>query len=139
MIILRSTVHDEFDGSDNAYLDTQYLSFRKRLVELYSNMSRILYTDDNEDPFKNLLTAFSQIENADNRFIKETMAAVAEKNVKEIGISSLLLVNRLFTQSCRMQIYGLKDVLLSSEQVTVFDHAIDWQVWLDKNRKEKVS
>ena len=33
---------DEFDNSDNEYLNFQYKLFRKRLVELYHNMGRIL-------------------------------------------------------------------------------------------------
>ncbi len=37
----------------------------------------------------------------------------------------LVLVNRLFTQSCRMQIYGMKDLLLTQEQITHFDRAMD--------------
>jgi phosphate:Na+ symporter len=40
-------------------------------------------------------------------------------------IASLLLVNRLFTQSYRMQIYGMKDLLLVQEQISHFDSAID--------------
>jgi phosphate:Na+ symporter len=40
-------------------------------------------------------------------------------------IASLVLVNRLFTQSCRMQIYGMKDLLLTQEQITHFDRAMD--------------
>jgi phosphate:Na+ symporter len=40
-------------------------------------------------------------------------------------IASLLLVNRLFTQSCRMQIYSLKDLLLSQEQINNFDRDVD--------------
>ncbi|MDX1399847.1 MAG: Na/Pi symporter, partial [Oceanospirillum sp.] len=33
---------DEFDGSDKEYLNAQYVLFRKRLVELYHDMSHIL-------------------------------------------------------------------------------------------------
>jgi phosphate:Na+ symporter len=40
-------------------------------------------------------------------------------------ISTLLLVNRLFTQACRLQIFGLKDILLSQEQINDFDHEMD--------------
>jgi len=116
---------DEFDGSDNAYLNTQYKLFRKRLVELYHNMSRILAMDDKEGQYSRLLATFAQIEDADNRFIKNTLNAVAEKKVQEMEIASLLLVNRLFTQSCRMQIYSMKDSLLSQEQVNDFDRAMD--------------
>jgi phosphate:Na+ symporter len=116
---------DEFDGSDNGYLNTQYKLFRKRLVELYHNMSRILNIEDMEDQYRSLLAAFAQIEEADNRFIRSTLNAVTEKKIQDMEIASLLLVNRLFTQSCRMQIYSLKDLLLPQEKINSFDFAID--------------
>ena len=116
---------DEFDGSDNGYLNTQYKLFRKRLVELYHNMSRILNIEEKEAQYRSLLASFVQIEEADNRFIRNTLNAVTEKKIQEMEIASLLLVNRLFTQSCRMQIYGMKDLLLPQEQINNFDSAID--------------
>jgi phosphate:Na+ symporter len=116
---------EEFDGSDNPYLNIQYKLFRKRIVELYLTMGRILGMDSKEDQYRSLLTAFIQIEEADKRFIKNTMEAVAEKKIQEMEIASLVLVNRLFTQSCRMQIYGMKDLLLTQEQITHFDRAMD--------------
>lgn len=72
-----------------------------------------------------MLATFAQIEDADNRFIKNTMKAVAEQKVQEIDIASLLLVNRLFTQACRMQIYVMKDMLLPKEQAGDFDRALE--------------
>lgn len=122
---------DEFDGSDNVYLNAQYMFFRKRLVELYHNMSRILGMDDKQSQYRSLLTSFAQIEEADNRFIKNTLNAVAEQKIQEMEIASLLLVNRLFTQSCRMQIYSMKDLLLSQEQVNDFDRAMDLKMAVD--------
>jgi phosphate:Na+ symporter len=74
---------DEFDGSDNTYLNAQYKLFRKRLVELYHNMGRILNTQDQEGQYRSLLTSFVQIEEADNRFIKNTLNAVAEKKYRK--------------------------------------------------------
>jgi phosphate:Na+ symporter len=128
---------DEFDGSDNAYLNVQYKLFRKRLVELYHNMGRILNTEHQESQYRSLLTSFVQIEEADNRFIKNTLNAVAEKKIQEMEIASLLLVNRLFTQSCRMQIYSMKDLLLSQEQINNFDRAMDAKEIMDAE-KERV-
>ena len=116
---------DEFDGSDNGFLNAQYMAFRKRLVELYHSMSRILGMEDKEGQYRSLLTSFAQIEEADNRFIKNTLNAVANNKIQEMEIASLLLVNRLFTQSCRMQIYSMKDLLLSLEQINNFDRAMD--------------
>ena len=51
-------------------------------------------------------------------------------------IASLLLVNRLFTQSCRMQIYSMKDLLLSQEQVNNFDRAMDIKEIMDAEKKK---
>jgi len=110
--------------------------FRKRLLELYHNMSRILQADDRQEQYHNLLTAFSHIEEADNLFINNISKAVREQNVQEIDIASLLLVNRLFTQSCRMQIYCLKDLLLSQEKINSFDRAMDMRVSMDAEKLE---
>jgi phosphate:Na+ symporter len=127
---------DEFDGSDNGYLNTQYKLFRKRLVELYHNMSRILSIEEKEAQYRSLLASFVQIEEADNRFIRNTLNAVTEKKIQEMEIASLLLVNRLFTQSCRMQIYGMKDLLLPQEQINNFDSAIDTKEIMDAEKKK---
>ena len=127
---------DEFDGSDNEYLNVQYKLFRKRLVELYYNMSRIFNMEDKEDQYRSLLTSFQQIEEADNRFIKKTLHAVAEGKIQEMEIASLLLVNRLFTQSCRMQIYSMKDLLLSQEQINNFDQALDIKEITNEEKKK---
>jgi phosphate:Na+ symporter len=95
---------DEFDGADNKYLNTRYQLFCKRLLELYHNMGRILAMEAKEGQDRNLLTSFVQIEEADNRFIKNTLNAVVENKIQEMKITPLLLVNRLFTQSCRIHI-----------------------------------
>ncbi|MFC1857122.1 Na/Pi cotransporter family protein [Thermodesulfobacteriota bacterium] len=116
---------DEFDGSDNLYVNAQYKLFRKRLLELYHNISRILDLDNTEEQYRSLLTAFVHIEEADNLFINNISKAVCEQNIQEIEIASLLLVNRLFTQSCRMHIFSVKDLLLSQEQIHNFDRAMD--------------
>ena len=127
---------DEFDSSDNEYLNTQYKLFRRRLLEVYHDMSRILSMENEEARYRNLLASFAQIEEADNRFIKNTLDAVAEQKIQEMEIASLLLVNRLFTQSCRMQIYSMKDLLLTQEQINNFDQAMDAkEIMSEKNKR----
>jgi phosphate:Na+ symporter len=44
-------------------------------------------------------------------------------------------MNRLFTQSCRMQIYSMKDLLLSQEQVNNFDRAMDIKEIMEAEKK----
>ena len=80
---------------------------------------------DKEGQYRSLLASFVEIEASDNRFIKNTINAVADKKIQEMEIASLLLANRLFTQSCRMQIYSMKDLLLSHEKINNFDRAMD--------------
>ena len=60
---------------------------------------------------------------------------MAEKKIQEMDIASLLLVNCLFTQSCRMQIYSMKDLLLSQEQINSFDRAMDIKEIMDAEKK----
>ncbi len=132
---------DEFDGSENHFLNTQYSLFRKRTVELLHEMDSIKHLENREEQYAKLLEAFVRVENLDKRFIKETMAAAAEKKLQDMDISSLLLVNRLFTQSCRLQVFSLKDLLLSQEQINHFDKALDMKTILEdektKNRDEQ--
>jgi phosphate:Na+ symporter len=125
---------DEFDGSENHYLNSQYTLFRKRLVELYHEMDRIKQLESQEEQYAKLLETFVRVENLDKRFIKEIMAAAADKRVQEMDISSLLLVNRLFTQSCRLQVFSLKDLLLTQGQINNFDRALDMKTILDDEK-----
>ena len=53
---------EEFDGADSVYLNTQYMSFRKRLVELYHSLGRILSMESKQDQYRSLLDAYRQIE-----------------------------------------------------------------------------
>lgn len=127
---------DEFDASENRYLNSQYKLFRKRLLELYHDMNRILLQENKEAQYHGLLKSFVHVEEADKRFIQETMNAVADKKIKDLEISSLLLVNRLFTQTCRLQVFSLKDLLLSHEQVANFDRALDMKEILEEEKGE---
>lgn len=116
---------EDLDGSESLYLNDQYAMFRKRVVELCINMNSVLQSEDPEDQYQQLLKIFMLIEENDSRFIKKTMNAVVAKTIHEMEIASLLLVNRLFNQSFRMQVFSLKDLLLSEEQATMFDKAIE--------------
>lgn len=60
------------------------------------------------------------------------MDAVSEHKIKDMEIASLLLVNRLFTQACRLEIFALKDIFLSPEQISDFDKAMDVKDIMDE-------
>jgi len=116
---------EELDSSENRYLNAQYALFRKRLIELCINMNTVLQLENQEQQYQHLLRIFMNIEDTDSRFIKRTMNAVVEKTIHEMEIASLLLVNRLFNQSFRMQVFSLKDLLLTKDQILSFDSALE--------------
>lgn len=125
---------DDFDGAENEYLNAQYKQFRKRLLELYHDVGRLLRIENKEEQYHSLLKSFVHVEETDKRFINDTMTAVAEKKIQEIEISSLLLVNRLFTQACRLQVFSLKDLLLTQEQIADFDRALDMKQIMEEEK-----
>ncbi|MFN2368618.1 MAG: Na/Pi cotransporter family protein [Desulfurivibrionaceae bacterium] len=125
---------EEFDGAENSYLNQQYRRFHERLLGLYREIKVLRALDNDEERYRRLLKLFIHIEKEDREFIAETMAAVAENRIREMEIASLLLVNRLFTQSCRLQIFGLKDLLLSPGQIADFDRALDMKEMIDEER-----
>ena len=125
---------EEFDASENPYLNNQYSLFRKRLTDLYHDIDRILQMDNMEEQYVKLLEAFVHIEALDQRFIQATVSATAKDHIQGLEISSLLLVNRLFSQASRLQIFGLKDLLLTQEQINHFDGALDIKEILDDEK-----
>ena len=90
--------------------------------------------ESKEEQYHSLLKTFVKIEEADNKCINDTLQAVAEGSIHELEISSMLLVNRLFTQACRLQIFSLKDLLLTHEQINNFDRALDMKEIIEEEK-----
>lgn len=125
---------DDFDAAENSYIEAQYQLFRQRLSELCHDLNRLPEVKKPEELLRELIKTYLRVEATDRRFIKETIQAVAAKQIHEMEIASLLLVNRLFTQACRMQVFGLKDLLLSQTQVSDFDRALDMKELVDEEQ-----
>ena len=125
---------DEFYGSENTYLNSQYKTFRKRLLKVYHDMGNIQGQESKEEQYHSLLKAFVKIEESDKLCVNDTLKAVADGRIKELEISSMLLVNRLFTQACRLQIFSLKDLLLTQEQISNFDRALDMKEIIEEEK-----
>lgn len=129
---------EEFDASDDDHLNNQYKSFRRRLMELYHDINRFRELDNKQEQYKELLRSIVHMEQADKSFIQETLRMTASGAIKEINIATLLMVNRLFNQACRLQIFALKDLLLAQEQIHDFDHALEMKSFLDEEKAKEV-
>ncbi|GAB6143528.1 hypothetical protein [Desulfocicer niacini] len=60
-----------------------------------------------------------------NTPIEEVESAVIALKNEHLDLSTLFLVNRLFTQACRMMIFSIKDLKLTQEKANHFDKAIE--------------
>ncbi len=129
--------HDlvEFDGSDNEHLHSQYKQFRRRLMKMYHDINCFLELEDLQEQYRSLLRSVVHIEQADKQFIQTVMKLAADGAINELEISSLLMANRLFSQSCRLQVFALKDLLLSEKEIYEFDHAMDMKELLDEEQE----
>jgi phosphate:Na+ symporter len=116
---------DEFESSDSTFLNRQYDRFRKRLVTLYHGMNEVLSLTDEQLQYTTIVKAFASVEQADKLFIQQIVQASSGKQEEHLDLSTLFLVNRLFTQACRMLIFSMKDVLLSQEKTIDFDKAVE--------------
>ncbi|MCF8057110.1 MAG: Na/Pi symporter [Desulfocapsa sp.] len=125
---------EEFDSSDNEHIHSQYKRFRRRLLELHHDISRFLEIKDLREQYQNLLRTVVHIEHMDKHFIQDVMKHAAEGTINELEIASLLMANRLFSQSCRLQVFALKDLLLSEKEIHDFDHAMDMKELLNEEQ-----
>ena len=128
--------HDlaEFGGADNDYIDSQYKTFRRRFIDLCHDINRLRDPELQSGQYQRLLRMTVHIEQQDKRFIQATMQAATADRLSELEIGSLLLVNRLFSQACRLLTYALKDLLLDAAQVHNFDHALDMKEIIEEER-----
>ena len=131
--------HDinEFDSSENEHLNRQYKIFRRRLIGLYHSINSFLEMENQQEQYQTLLRTVIHLEQQDEQFIQTVMQLAATKNINELEISSLLMANRLFNQSCRLQIFALKDLLLKEKEISEFDHAMDMKELLDEEQERQ--
>ena len=116
---------DEFESSDSAFLNRQYDRFRKRLVVLYHEINDLLSLNECQLQYDTIIKAFANVEQEDNRFIQSIVQTSCSSQNEHLDLSTLFLVNRLFTQACRMIIFSIKDLKLTQEKADHFDKAIE--------------
>ncbi len=126
---------EEFEGSDNEHLNQQYKLFRRRLVELYHDINRFLEMVSRQEQYRSLLRTVVHIEQMDKQFIQTVMKRAAAGEINELEIASLLMANRLFSQSCRLQVFALKDLLLTEQEIREFDHAMEMKEIMDEEEQ----
>lgn len=114
-----------FEMSGNSHINRQCAVLGERLSFLYMEIDRICQLTDRTEQYTGLVELFTSIEKMDKEFINDVMRSAAGGYLDEMEISSLLMVNRLFTQSSRLQVFALKDLLLNPSEISRFDSAME--------------
>lgn len=105
-----STDLDEFEISDRPFLNEQRLNFQKRLQELFTELDNILRRPA-ESPRQALDQAIARVDEHDTRCISDSSRAIKQQALTDQEATSIVMTNRLFTQSCRMFVYGMRSLL----------------------------
>ena len=125
--LLKDVKHnfDDFENSDSIFLNTEYLHFRMRMSETYLKINEQTKQEDVTYKTRSILKLLKHLEEEDHNFIKHTTRAIENKLIDDIDVSTAILVNRVFAQSSRQLLLAVKDVLLSNQEVELFDNVQD--------------
>lgn len=120
---IKDVIHnfEEFENSDNAVLNEENALFRKRLIDLYLKLVDVLETTDHSDIGGKLSTVLKQLKKEDKKFVKAIMEATAERKIKDLEITNMLMVNRAFLQSSKQVVLALREILLSESELALFE------------------
>lgn len=116
---------EDFESSDNKFLNSENASFRKRLIALYKKVVIVLNDTDHTEIAASINSMVKKLAKDDRKFIKLVTSATAEGTIKDVDISTMLLVNRAFNQSSRQLIFGVKDVLLTDIELEFLEKLTD--------------
>lgn len=105
---VRSEV-EEFELSKNTFLNEQFPVFQQRLEHLFGDLDAIV--EKNEGDTAAFNHAVEQVNTNDVKCIRESSQAINARRLKDIEATSLVMANRMFTQSCRMFVFGTQILL----------------------------
>lgn len=114
---------DEFESADNEFLNTQYRHFRRRLTETYLHIVDLLRPDNEDDKTEEIIVLLKQLRDSDREFVKQTTTAIAEQKIKDLEVSTVIIVNRAFLQSSKQVLLGIRELVLTHEELMQFERA----------------
>ena len=108
---------EEFENADNVFLNDQYTHFRKRLIETYLKIDKIIEENGKKEKAKAILKTLKQLKDDDRQFVFLTTQAIHSKHIEDINVSTAIVANRAFVQSSRQILLAIKELLLNKEEI----------------------
>ena len=112
----------EFEGAPQSTLRKLYLDFRKHSRELYRGLYQIFVGKVEVSYMEDLLLQFGQVHKNYDHFMDKIYSKLKRKHLNEVGISTVLNVNREMYSAHKALIRALKDYLLKPESAKEFDN-----------------
>jgi phosphate:Na+ symporter len=100
---------DDFEISDRPFLNEQRLNFQNRLLELFKDLDDILSKHEAVPPDA-LDQVLANVDEHDTRCIRDSSKAIKAQDLTDQEATSVVMTNRLFTQSCRMFVYSMRSL-----------------------------
>nr|WP_321465885.1 Na/Pi symporter [uncultured Desulfobulbus sp.] len=102
---------DEIGQEDNAFLVEAHAEVLARLSHLWQAIEQVASEPRPEMQVEELQLLFQEVENADKGFIRASAGAVSRREIREQDVTKLLMINRLLTQSSRMVVLSLRNLV----------------------------
>ena len=107
---LRTDIY-EIGQEDNTFLLQAHDEVLKRLLHLWQAIEQVAIEPRPEMQEERLRLLFQEVEKADKDFIRASAGAVSRREIREQDVTKLLMVNRLLTQSSRMVVLSLQNLV----------------------------
>lgn len=116
---------DDFESSENEFLNDQYVHFRKRMIEACLKVDKIMRDKTEKDITKSILKAIKQLKEDDRMFVNMMTQAINQDQIRDLEVSTVFVVNRAFVQSTKQALLALRDLLLTTEEIGQFEKRQD--------------
>ncbi len=102
---------EDIGREDKPFLITAYRDFHDRLELVWIIVEGVAEQSDPARQHDELNRFFKAIEETDKHFIRSCSASVAQGVIHDYEVTKLLMINRLFTQSCRMLVLSMQALI----------------------------
>ena len=107
---LRTDIY-EIGQEDNTFLLQAHDEVLTRIRHLWLSIEQVAVEPRPEMQEERLRQLFQEVEKADKAFIRASAGAVSRREIREQDVTKLLMINRLLTQSSRMVVLSLQNLV----------------------------
>ena len=102
---------DDMGREDNAFLVQAHAEVLARIGRLWHAIEQVAIEPRQEMQDEVLRQLFHEVEKADKAFIRASAGAVSRREIREQDVTKLLMINRLLTQSSRMAVLSMQNLV----------------------------